>query len=162
MTENLQIKKVENFLKNDAVQSTIKISIFKTPNGEYELFDKYRIKQVDKKYVVEINNVFYQKIFYSLQNAVTYCIFENLNKFIESVRIHDLDKLVESLNFSISVLKSLISKSKDIESKMIYSGKLSQDEAKRTILLNELASYKQQANYWQSHKFKPISTKVVY
>lgn len=146
--------KVENFFNSNFVKDLVKISIFKNSDGSYELFDKFIISQKNKKYIVETKYCFDNIDFYSLQNAVTWCIYTQKNRFAESTRIHTLDKIVEGINFSILSLKSKLNKTDDLESVTIYSCKLSQDEAKRQKLLNELFSYRSQAHYWQKHTFR--------
>lgn len=153
MIDNITNYKVEHFFNTDFVKDTIQISILKNPEGYYDLFDKYLITPKDKKYYVEVKHSFDTKMFYSLQNAVTWCIFENKKKFSESSRIESLDKIIESLDFSIKMFRSMISKTKDEENLLIYSAKLSQDTAKKQVLLKELTGYKNQAKYWQTHNF---------
>ena len=154
MIEHLAHYKVEHFFNSSFVKDLIKISIIKNSDGSYELFDKYTITAKNKKYVVEIKHIWNTLDFYSLQNAVTWCIYCQKNRFIESDRIHSLDKILEGINFSILSLKSKLKKAKTVEAAAIYSDKLSEDEAKQEKLLYELNSYRSQANYWQTHHFR--------
>ena len=62
-------------------------------------------------------------------------------------------KKVESLNFSILSLRDKLYKTKEVENTLIYSSKLSQEEAKKKKFLYELNSFKKQANYWQKYTY---------
>lgn len=153
MINDVLYKKVENFFTGGFVQDTIKISIIKNSDNSYELFDKYTIKFVNKKFLVESRTSYEIKYFNSLQNAVIWCIYQQKNKFGESNRIEILDKMIESTDFSINLLKEMIKKSKNDDNIFIYIAKLSQDEAKKNKLLAELNRYKDQARNWQFNKF---------
>lgn len=154
MIDQIEHYKVEHFFNSDFVKDLVKISIIKNPDGSYELFDKYTIFSKDKKYTVETRYCYDTVDFYSLQNAVTYCIFSHKSKFTEADRIYDLDKILESINFSILSLRSKLLKSNNLENITIYTCKLSQDEAKKQNLLYELSGFRSQANYWQKHHFR--------
>lgn len=149
----INIDKIEHFLNTGFVKNTIQISILKNIDGSYELFGKFKIYEENKKYVVETKYTHSSTFFYSLQNAVTWCIFQKRDKFNESTRIYNLDKIIEGLNFSINRLNSMLNKVTDNENILIYSAKLSQDEAKKYKLNHELQGYKTQAKYWQDTKF---------
>lgn len=153
MINSIQHYKVEHFFNSDFVRDLVKISIIKNADGSYELFDRYIIRLKNKKYNIEIKHCFDTLDFYSLQNAVTWCIYSQKNKHAEANRIHSLDKIIESINFSITSLRDKLNRSTELENIVIYSGKLSEDEAKKQLLLYELSSYRTQANYWQIHHF---------
>lgn len=154
MTEYFSDYKVAKFFNSDFTKDLVKIAIIKNTDGTYELFDKFTITVINKIYVVE-NKYNYEKIeFYSLQNAVVYCVFIQKKKYVESNRIYNLDKVLESINFSIVSLKNKIEKTKDKEYALIYSCKLTHDLAKKSKLLHELSSYKKQASYWQVTNFR--------
>lgn len=154
MIEHIKHYKVEHFFNSDFVKDLVKISIIKNSDGSYELFDKYTIVSKNKKYTIETKHCYDTLEFYTLQNAVTWCIFTQKEKFTEANRIYNLDKVIEGVNFSIMSLKDKLDKSYDLDDITIYSCKLSQDEAKRQQLLYELSSYRSQANYWQRHHFR--------
>jgi len=149
MIKNIEHYKVQNFFNSDFVKDLVTISIFKNPDGSYELFDTYTIKLIDKKYHIETKHTFETIEFYSLQNAVTWCIYTRKDKITEANRIYNLDKLIEGINFSIFSLRSKLKNTKDLDNIVIYSGKLSQDEVKKHNLIHELSEYRSQANYWQ-------------
>lgn len=154
MIEHIEHYKIEHFFKSDFVKDLVKISILRNPDGSYDLFDKYVISSDSKKYIVTTKHCHDAIDFYSLQNAVTWCIFTEKNRIVDASRIYSLDKNIESINFSILSLKTKLKKSSDLDNITIYSGKLSQDEAKRQNLLHELSEYRSQANHWQTHHFR--------
>lgn len=153
MINNITNYKLEHFFDKGFVKDTIQMSIIKHHDGSYELFDKFIVFPKDKEYYVETKNIFGSTSFYSLQNAVTWCIFQNKGKFLEANRIESLDKVIQSIDFSISLLKNRIHNESDTEAKLIYSAKLSQDKFKRINALSELSGYKNQAKRWQLDKF---------
>lgn len=153
MINDMMYHKLENFFEGGFVKDTIKLSIVKNSiDNSYELFDKYMIKSSDKKFLVENKTSSKIEQFYSLQNAVIWCIYQQKNKIVESNRIEILDKMLEGLTFSINLLKNLIKKSINNDDIFVYIAKLSEDEAKKKKLLSELNKYKNQAKFWQFNR----------
>lgn len=152
MTNEIIDNKLENFFSGKFVQDTIKLSIIKLPDGSYILFDKYTISISDNKFLIHDINGEEVNYFHSLQNAVTWCIYQQKHKFSESTRIEVLDKMIEGINFSINMLKNMIRKTANKDNVLIYVAKLSEDEAKRHKFIKELSKYKDQAKYWQFRK----------
>ena len=148
------LSKVENFFHKGYIQDTIQLSILKNEDGTYDLFDKYTIIPENNRYKIEIKYSFDTKYFSTLKNAVTWVIFHKRNHYREMGRIEELDKKIESINFSITYLKAKIQKTKDIENVMIYGAKLSQDEAVKRKLMTELNDFVHNATIWHFGSLK--------
>mgnify|MGYP003332683708 FL=1 len=96
--------------------------------------------------------LFRSVFFYSLKNAVTWCIFQKRNKLREANRVEYLDKSLESIRNMIVWHKTLIKKVTDPEIRLIYLAKLSYDDSKRRTLLKELNSFLQEGKGWQNNR----------
>ena len=122
-------QKIYDFFNKDFIKNISDIAIIKHDDGCYELFDTYLIQGAKNDgYKISVKNTFTEVFFYSLKNAVTWCIFQKRNKIREANRIEHLDKSLESIRNMIVWHKKLIEKVKDSEIKLIYLAKLSYDE----------------------------------
>lgn len=148
------MSKVEHFFNKGFVRDTIELSMIKNSDGTYNLFDKYKITVEDGKYKVEIMHVLDAKYFHTLKNAFTWIIFHKKNDYNKLNRIEYLDQKIEGVFFSIGYLKHMIGKTKNTESQVIYSAKLSQDQAVRKKLLSELNGFTEDAKVWHFKAFK--------
>lgn len=145
---NDQIEKISKFFPEEFLSRMSKISMFKNEDGIYELFNKYSITRENNQYKLTNNFNSNVKYFGFLKNAITYCIFENKNKFHKANRVEFLDTILNSIEFNITAHRNLINKSNDIDYKLIYAAKLSEELNKKKLILNELSSY-----IMQSKKF---------
>ena len=145
--------KVLEFLMKEFYQNMTDVAIFKNDDGSYELFNKYYISKTTNGYKVSLKYFSQQKIFASLKNAVTWCIFENGNKYSQAKRIEFLDQMIEGMEMNMEVHKRLIKKTKDADSRIIYVSKLVEDQAKKKKMVKELASYVTEAKTAQAKKF---------
>jgi hypothetical protein len=148
------VSKVEHFFNKKFVKDTIELSMIKNSDGTYSLFDKYQITLEDEKYKVDIMHVLDAKYFNTLKNAFTWIIFHKKNDFNKLNRIEYLDQKIEGVFFSIGYLKHMIEKTKNAENQVIYSAKLSQDQAVRKKLLSELNEFTEDAKFWHFKAFK--------
>lgn len=155
ITKQKIFKTIAEFYEKDFIQNHNNLSIFKNPDGSYELYNKYHIVQdTDKKFKVDYPGNIKVKTFYNLKNAVSWCIFDQKNKIYESNRLEQLDQKIDSLTASIKLHNNLINKTSDIDTKIIYFSKISQDEYQRNGMLQELNSLNNLVFYWQSQQFK--------
>jgi hypothetical protein len=88
-----------------------------------------------------------------LKNALTWCIFENRTKFSQARRIEYLDNMIAGTEVSIEVHKNLIKKTTNTESQLIYIAKLSEEQAKRKLMIQEMTSFMNESKKWQTRKF---------
>ena len=85
---------------------------------------------------------------------MSWCIFDNKNKLNEANRLEQLDQKIDSLTASIKLHNTLIDTSSNIDNKMIYFSKMTQEEYTRNCLLHELNSLNNMVFYWQTQEFK--------
>lgn len=150
---NKIVAKVSEFLAKEFHNKVGEIAIFQHEDGTYEFFNKYYIKEDSTGYQVSFKYSSTVKLFNSLKNAVTWCIFENRNKFGKAQRIEHIDKMICSTDLNIQIHKRLIHKSKDLENKLIYIAKLNEDQIKRKSYIREMTDYINESKYWQTQKF---------
>lgn len=147
------IDKVEKFFTKEFAQKLHEIAIFQDSDGTYDLFDRYQIEEVDIGYKVIIKNGIGDRVFSSLKNAVSWCVFENKNNFSKANRIEFLDKMIAGVDLSIAMHKKLIQKTKDTEVKLIYASKLSEELMRRKSMVHEITEYINESKYWQNKRF---------
>lgn len=131
------LSKLNNFV-NREYDKAVKVSIFRNDDGSYELFDVFVINKTEDRFIVEKKTSYISKTFYSLKNAVTWCIFEYKNKLNESNRVESLDRVLNSVLAEIDLHKYLVEKTSDVNKKLIYLSKLSDNRARKRGVLKEL------------------------
>ena len=147
------VEKINQFLSKELFHKMGDIAIFKYKDGTYELFNKYCIVEEKGYYVIKPKRGIDIKNFSSLRNAVTWCSFDNRNKLIQANRIAYLDTMISGLDANIVVHKHLISRSKDLENKLIYIAKMSEEQAKKKHMVEEMSSFITESKNWQTRKF---------
>lgn len=153
MTDDKLIEKITTFLSKELFHNMKDVAIFKNDDGTYEFFNRYNITESKDGYVVQLKYNSVTKNFSSLKNAVTWCIFENRNKFDRASRIEHLDRMLGGTELSIDLHKRLIKKASTVESKLIYLAKLSEEQIQRKNMLKEMAFYISESKQWQTQKF---------
>lgn len=146
--------KIEKFLAKELSSSLKEVFIIQDNVGNYELFNKYKIEpQNNGLYKVIPYTYTEERIFSSLKNAFTWCIFNKLNKFTESKRIEKLDHMLDALEITIQQQKKLLAKYKDPDIKSIYRAKLHESKVRKNIMLKEIKTYINISRHWQYKKF---------
>jgi hypothetical protein len=152
---NSNIAKIEKFFTKEFFSKYKDILILQNDDGSYELFDKYLITKHEAGHLISTRYCSDGKIFASLKNAVTWCIFDNKNKIHQTNRIEYLDKMLAGTEVNILVHKKLIDRTADIEHKLIYVSKLSQEQVRKKQMIEELDDFIVQSKNWQTRKFAP-------
>lgn len=161
MTQNKFVKKINDFFAREYYKGAADISIFRNEDGSYELFNTFIIFSEKNKFKVTKKTSFISKNFASLKNAVTWCIYEQRNKITESQRIEELDRLIFSLDAEIELHKQLIEKTKNIDNKLIYYAKLTDEQVKRKTLAEEITKYVKISEAWQTDRFNKKDQKYI-
>lgn len=152
MTDDKLTAKISSFLTREFFKVS-NIAIIKNDDGSYEFFNRYSISENPTGYKVESKYNSEIRYFASLKNAVTWCIFENRNKFTQAKRIEYLDQMISGNETAIDLHKKLIRKSQNLEHKLIYIAKLSEEQIRKKQMVQEMASYIAESNTWQTRKF---------
>lgn len=149
----LLINKVNQFFDKEFRSRTADLSIFKNQDGSYELFNQFEITSENNKIKISKKRTLETCVFSSLKYAVTWCIFEQRNRINETIRIRELDRLIGSVDSEIKLHQNLIEKTKDIDLKLIYYAKLSQELAKKKHLIKEMDHFVKTSQQWQNDRF---------
>jgi len=157
--KKIDIKKVERKLDNLILTNEFSklqdVVIFQDVDGTYKLFNKYSLKKTGASDVVvslikgdDINS------FFSIKNAVCWCVLDKLGKYNLANRVIDLDMSLSSVEVHISIHLNLFKKAKKTEDKLIYLAKLHQDRLQKKAMSEELNQYIKDSYVWQQKRFK--------
>ncbi len=145
---------LERAMDSNSLNELQDIVIFQDTDGLYQLFNYYIIEKKSlNDFVVTTKTSHTTHIFYTLKNAVTWCIFDKQNKVYESKRIITLDNQIGGLEVDLAIHKKLFEKAKNIEDKLIYVAKLGEDRIKKNAIADELHSYVVSSKNWQIKRF---------
>ncbi len=148
-------KKLDKMISNSEFAKLQDVVIFKDTNGTYSLFNKYHIKRKDATdVVVSLNNGADVNSFFSMKNAVCWCVLDKIGKYQLADRVINLDMHLSSLEVHISIHSKLFKKAKKTEDKLIYLAKLHQDRLQKKAMSEELNQYIQDSYVWQQKRFK--------
>jgi hypothetical protein len=147
-------KKLDKIMSNSEFAKLQDVVIFKDTDGTYSLFNKYHIKKKDvTDIVVSLNNGDDVNSFFSMKNAVCWCVLDKIGKYQLADRVINLDMHLSSLEVHISIHSKLFKKAKKTEDKLIYLAKLNQDKLQKTAMSEELSKYIQDSYNWQQKRF---------
>jgi hypothetical protein len=147
-------KKLDKIMSNSEFAKLQDVVIFKDTDGTYSLFNKYHIKKKDvTDIVVSLNNGDDVNSFFSMKNAVCWCVLDKIGKYQLADRVINLDMHLSSLDVHISIHSRLFKKAKKTEDKLIYLAKLNQDKLQKTAMSEELSKYIQDSYNWQQKRF---------
>jgi len=147
-------KKLDKMISNSEFAKLQDVVIFKDTDGTYSLFNKYHIKRKDATdVVVSLNNGDDVNSFFSMKNAVCWCVLDKIGKYQLADRVINLDMHLSSLEVHISIHSKLFKKAKKTEDKLIYLAKLNQDKLQKTAMSEELSKYIQDSYNWQQKRF---------
>lgn len=147
-------KKLDNLILTNEFSKLQDIVIFQDTDGSYNLFNKYRVKKIGSSNI-EVSLIKGDIInsFFSIKNAVCWCVFDKLGKYSLANRVVDLDISLSSVDVHISIHTNLFKKSKKTEDKLIYLAKLNEDKLQKKAMTEELNGYIQNSYNWQQHRF---------
>jgi hypothetical protein len=150
---DIMLNKISQFLTKEFLQNMSSIAMVQNNDGSYEFFNRYKVQKIKIGYEVQLKYNSDVKLFSSLKNALTWCIFENRTKFMQARRIEYLDSMIAGTEVSIEVHKNLIKKTTNVENQLIYIAKLSEEQAKRKLMIQEMTSFINESKKWQTRKF---------
>ena len=147
-------RKLDKMISNSEFAKLQDVVIFKDTDGTFNLFNKYHIKKKDATdIVVSLNNGDDVNSFFSMKNAVCWCVLDKIGKYHLADRVIDLDMHLSSIEVHISIHSRLFKKAKKTEDKLIYLAKLNQDKLQKTAMSEELSKYIQDSYNWQQKRF---------
>ena len=143
----------------DNMTPELKSKLIYNDNGQYVLFDLYRIIVSNDIYLVKKLTSDDDLIFGSLRTATAWCVLDNYNKIIPARRIIELDKQLSS-NQVDKTIHGRLQKQKNNVNREIYRDKMLYDLSKQMQLRRELDKYIIMANICQQRGFKNELTRT--
>jgi len=158
ITETEIEKKLTRIISQKERKDIESISIFEISKNYYSVFGKYFIHKKSKSNVevIQINGEVVHN-FFSMRNAICWCIYDIRGKYVSANRVITLDRNISNEEAQIAVHNSLFTKAKAIDDKLIFLAKLNEEKLKRIQMVNELESYISESDFWQQQKFKTKS-----
>lgn len=151
--QDIALDKITQFLKKEFFNKMADIAMLQNEDGSYEFFNRFTVYPAKNGYHVQLKYNDDVKLFSSLKNALTWCIFENRTKYSQARRIEYLDSMIAGIDANIQVHRNLLKKSNDVEYKLIYAAKLSEEQTKKRQMVEEMTSFINESNNWQTRKF---------
>lgn len=151
--EDIALNKISQFLKKEFFNKMTDIAMIRNDDGSYEFFNRFTVYPAKNGYNVYIKNSSDVKLFSSLKNALTWCIFENRTKYTQARRIEYLDCMIAGADMNIQIHRNLMKKATDTEYKLIYAAKLSEEQTRKRQMVHEMTSFINESDNWQTRKF---------
>jgi hypothetical protein len=147
-------RKLDNMIANSEFAKLQDVVIFQDTDGTYNLFNKYHIIKKDVNNItVSLNNGDDVNSFFSMKNAVCWCVLDKIGKYQLANRVIDLDMYLSSVEVHISIHSKLFKKAKKTEDKLIYLAKLNEDKFQKKSMSDELNKYITNSYAWQQKRF---------
>jgi hypothetical protein len=153
MDDKKAIAKLNDFFSKEFLHGSGGISIFRNDDGSYQVFNTYTLYNHQHGCVVNSKTNDDSLVFSSAKHAMTWCIFEKRNKIQTADRIAHLDRMITGIDVSIEMHRKLIKKTKDLNSKIIYLAKLTEEQEKRKLMIKEFDRYVNDSKIWQIRQF---------
>jgi hypothetical protein len=154
MNEKRLFSELQRIIDPSALVDIEEKIVYQAKNGDYHLFGQYTIYKKNQDYRVTRQHVFGYKVFSELKTAVVWATLDKLNRVYDANRVIELDRLLISTEGLIQLHKKLSKDAKDLSSYELYIAKLSEDQLKRSQVLEELNGYVMETKSWQNRKFK--------
>jgi hypothetical protein len=147
-------RKLDNMIATSEFAKLQDVVIFQDTDGTYNLFNKYHIRKKDvNNIVVSLNNGDDVNSFFSMKNAVCWCVLDKIGKYHLANRVIDLDMNLSSVEVHILIHSKLFKKAKKTEDKLIYLAKLNEDKFQKKVMAEELQKYITNSIIWQQKRF---------
>jgi hypothetical protein len=147
-------RKLDNMISTSEFAKLQDVVIFQDTDGTYSLFNKYHIRKKDVNNItVSLNNGDDVNSFFSMKNAVCWCVLDKIGKYQLANRVIDLDMHLSSVEVHISIHSKLFKKAKKTEDKLIYLAKLNEDKFQKKSMSEELNKYIVNSYAWQQKRF---------
>ena len=147
-------RKLDNMITTSEFAKLQDVVIFQDTDGTYNLFNKYHIRKKDVNNItVSLNNGDDVNSFFSMKNAVCWCVLDKIGKYQLANRVIDLDMHLSSVEVHISIHSKLFKKAKKTEDKLIYLAKLNEDKFQKKSMSEELNKYIVNSYAWQQKRF---------
>jgi hypothetical protein len=147
-------RKLDHMISTSEFAKLQDVVIFRDIDGTYNLFNKYHITKKDENNItVSLNNGDDVNSFFSMKNAVCWCVLDKIGKYQLANRVIDLDMNLSSVEVHILIHSKLFKKAKKTEDKLIYLAKLNEDKFQKKVMAEELQKYITNSIIWQQKRF---------
>ena len=147
-----KLTKIISYKERKNIES---ISIFEISKNRYSVFGKYYIVKKSKS-TIEVKQLNGELVhsFFSMRNAICWCIYDLRGKYMSANRVIALDRNISNEEAQIAVHSGLFNRAKNTDDKLIFLAKLNEEKLKRSQMHSELEDYIAESNFWQQQKFK--------
>ena len=148
---------IDNFIIKEFKSQLKDWFMIQNDENTYLLFNKFKIVKTKNYYKIYQFSNSQVETFFSLKNAVTWCIYENLSKYNDAITVKNLDQKAESLSFHELNHKKLLNKAKDLDQKILYFIKFSEDKKQKKAVEEQIDFYINTSRYWLNKKLKSLT-----
>lgn len=159
VNEDRAFKSLTRMLDNQNFSKLTDTVIFQNPDKSVELFGKYKIILVNSMYVATKMHTFTEIAFYSLKNAVTWATLDRRNRVIDAKKVIELDLLLLGTSENLRIHRHLAKNAKTLESTALFATKVTEDEFKKKLILEELEEFINNSRDWQIKRFEQNTVK---
>jgi hypothetical protein len=147
------VAKLDRFFGNQLKSEIQDVLITKDNNGRYSLFGRYSIIPKPDNYYRVVSGVTEPIEFSQLKNAVTWCTLLHAGKHRDAKKMEELDTKLCSIDFDLTVHRTILRNKSEEGSRMIYINKIQEDVYKRRLIVEEINSYINSSKIMQARKF---------
>lgn len=131
-------EKIYKFLSKELTKDLRDFTILQEQTNSYLLFNTYKVYKRNVTWCIQHTRTDDIVIFNHLRSAMTYCIFENSQKYQDSIYVKNLDRIISDNEFSLDLYKNLAKKTDDVDQKTLYYTKLAEHTIKKKKAVEEL------------------------
>lgn len=145
-------------IKKESLHKLQEVFVAKEEDNTYLLFNKFFLKKISKDNVevFKIDSDFNYN-FFSIKNAVAWCVYHDIGKLYDADRILELDRKLCGITIDIYIDKKLFNKSKILDDKLLYLTKLNENKLKKEHYTKQLDFLVRESKILQIKRFNQIT-----
>lgn len=148
-------KRIEKVIQKHSIGELTDIVVYQEEDGSFNLFNQYVIRKIDNThYEVSMITTMTQHVFTKLRNAVAWCTHDKRNQIMDAKRIIELDRHLDGAQTAIDIYSEMAKKAKNIEYKLIYLAKLTEEKSKKRSFSDEMDDFVEKSRIWQIKRFE--------
>jgi len=155
----LKVYQALESLVTSSVYEKVKDSVITKEGDSYKLFESYLIQKQDVEFLIEKVNFHEKLLLSSLKNSVTWVVLDRMNDIMGAKQLVELDQRLTGLEINIKIYEKLLKKTKDINNKMLFQAKLTEEKRKKTRVVQDLGVLSEKSKKWQIRQFEKSSYK---
>lgn len=155
----LKVYQALESLVTSSVYEKVKDTVITKEGDSYKLFESYLIQKQDVEFLIEKVNFHEKLLLSSLKNSVTWVVLDRMNDIMGAKQLVELDQRLTGLEINIKIYEKLLKKTKDINNKMLFQAKLTEEKRKKTRVVQDLGVLSEKSKKWQIRQFEKSSYK---